>query len=108
MDPAAIIFVSIFALVIGRFVYGRVKYGSWTGAFAGGRIERTIGEVSTTGGMAGRQVLKMHAMRNDDKNEIFVALGVTSRTMLSASLQLYKLSKYDAQQLASFLNQAAK
>ena len=94
MDPAAIIFVCVFALVIGRFFHGR--------------IEPTIGEVSTTGGMAGRQVLKVHAMRNDDKNGDFVALGVASRTMLSASPQLYKLSKYEAQQLASFMNQAAK
>ena len=108
MDYPQLIFFAIFAVVVGRFLYGRFKYGSWTGSFLKGRIERTVGEVELSKSMASTQTLNIHAMKSYEGDEDFVGLVVVSKAALGASMQPYKLSKAQAQQLASFLNQAAQ
>lgn len=39
MEYFHLIFFAVFALVAGSFLFGRLKYGSWTGAFLKGSIE---------------------------------------------------------------------
>ena len=107
MDYGTIIFLAIFALVAGRFVYGRLKYGSWSGAFLKGSITRTVGEVDLTGGV-GTQKLTVQLMSSSDNGEEFVGLVIVAKVALAASMQPYKLSKAQARELAGYLNQAAQ
>jgi hypothetical protein len=106
MDYFQLAFFAVFALIVGRFLYGRLKYGSWTGSFLKGSIHRTIGEVELAQGMGGTQTLKVHLMKSSDGDGDFVGLVIVSKAALAASMQPYKLSKAQARQLASYLNQA--
>jgi hypothetical protein len=107
MDYGTIIFLAVFALIAGRFVYGRLKFGSWSGAFLKGSITRTVGEVDLTGGI-GTQKLTVQLMSSSDNSEEFVGLVIVAKAALAASMQPYKLSKTQARELAGYLNQAAQ
>ncbi len=102
-----IVFLCVFALVAGSFLYGRVKYGSWTGAFLKGSIQRTYGEVTLTRGKASSQVLKIVELQSSG-GEAFVGLVITSKAPLAASLVPYRLSKEQARDLAAILSEAAR
>jgi hypothetical protein len=54
MDYPQLILFAIFVLIVARFLYGRLKYGSWTGSFLKGSIDRTIGEVQLDEGPGAR------------------------------------------------------
>lgn len=108
MDYPLLIFFAFFALIAGRFLYGRLKYGSWTGSFLKGSIERTIGEVQLSSGIGGTQTLKVHTLRSDEGDGQFVGLVIVSKAALAASMQPYRLSKAQAQELARYLTQAAQ
>jgi len=108
MDYFQLIFFAIFALVVARFLYGRLKYGSWTGSFLKGSIDRTIGEIRLSAGIGGTHTLKIHTLRSDEDDARSVALVVVSKAPLGASMQPYRLSKAQARELASLLTQAAQ
>ncbi len=107
MDYFSLIFFAIIALMVGRVLYGRMKYGSWSGSFLRGSIERTYGEVALSSTMATSQKLQVHTMRPADSGEPFIALVVTSKAPMAASMQPYKLTREQALELAGFLTQAA-
>lgn len=107
MDYFQLAFFGVFALVAGSFLLGRLKYGSWTGAFLKGSIERTYGEVQLSRGAASSQVLKVVELR-DSGGQKFVGLVVTAKAPLAASMTPYKLSKDQARELSSLLATAAE
>ncbi|HEU0067920.1 MAG TPA: hypothetical protein VFQ26_01490 [Nitrospiraceae bacterium] len=107
MDYFQLIFFGLFALVIGSFLWGRVKYGSWTGAFLKGSIEQTYGEIVLSRSGASSQVLKIVALR-DGGGESFVGLVITAKAPLAASMTPYRLSKDQARELAGLLNMAGQ
>jgi len=107
MDLFSYVFPAIFLLVVGRFLYGRFKHGSWTGSFLRGRIDRTIGEVTLSSGFV-TQTLTVHAMRAQAGEEDFVAMTLVAKALLGASMHPYKLTKGQARELANYLAQAAK
>ena len=94
MDYITILFFAIFTLVAGRFLYGRLKYGSWTGAFLKGSIERTVGEVALAQGMSGTRTLSVQLMKGSEDGEEFVGLVVVSKAALGASMQPYKIRRF--------------
>ena len=108
MDYPYSYFSRLFALVAARFLYGRLKYGSWTGSFLKGSIDRTIGEVQLSPGIGGTHTLKVHTLQSDQGDGAFVGLVIVSKAPLAASMQPYRLSKAQARELASFLTQAAQ
>jgi hypothetical protein len=108
MDYGTVVFFAIFALIAGRFLYGRWKYGSWTGAFLKGSIGRTVGEIELARGISGSQKLTVQLMRGSDDTEEFVGLVIVAKAALAASMQPYRLSKAQARELAGYLNQAAQ
>ena len=72
MEYFQLILFGVFALVAGIFLFGRLKYGSWTGAFLKGSIEQTYGEIQLAGGVASSQVLKVVELRDGNgQNDIF-------------------------------------
>jgi|SRR5690349_7140816 len=107
MDYFPLIFFAVFVLVAGSFLFGRFKYGSWTGAFLKGSIEQTYGEVLLSGGMASSQVLKVVELR-DSNGQAFVGLVITAKAPLAASMTPYRLSKDQARELSGLLSLAAK
>src|SRR4051812_12277899 len=107
MDYFQLIFFVLFAMVAGRFLFGRLKYGSWTGAFLKGSIEQTYGEVVLAGVMASSQALKVVELR-DSNREAFVGLVITTKAPLAASMTPYRLTKDQARELSALLSMAAK
>jgi hypothetical protein len=63
MDHFQLLFFAIILFVIGGFLFARLRYGSWTGAFLEGSVERTYGEVVLKGGFASSQVLRVVGLR---------------------------------------------
>lgn len=102
------IFLAIFALFAGRLLFGRLRYGSWTGSFLKGTIERTNGEILLTQNMAGNQTLKVHTMRDEGSSESFVGLVLAAKSPLGGSMQCFKLTKTQASELANMLGQAIR
>ena len=107
MDWFSILFFSAFALIVGSFLYGRLKYGSWTGALLKGSVEQTYGEVLLASSAASSQVLKVVELKDDD-GQLFVGLVVTAKAPLGASMTMYRLSKDQARELSGLLDTAAK
>jgi hypothetical protein len=107
MDYFPLIFIGIFVLIAGRFVLGRFKYGSWTGSFLKGTIDQTHGEVELSRGLASSQLMKVVTLREDGGGE-FVGLVITAKAPLAASMQPFRLSKDQAQELARLLTVAAR
>jgi hypothetical protein len=108
MEYPQLIFFAVFAFIAVRFLYGRLKYGSWTGSFLKGSIDRTIGELQLSSGIGGTQTLKVQTLRSADGEGEFVGLVIISKAALAASMQPYRLSKAQAKELASYLAQAAQ
>jgi hypothetical protein len=108
MNYMPFIFLAIPLVFGSRAIYGRIKYGSWTGSFLGGSISRSVGEVQIAQSMGASQSVKVHAMKTGEPDGDFVGLVIVSKTMLGAGMQGYKLSKMQAQQLAMYLSQAAQ
>jgi hypothetical protein len=107
MDYIQLIFFGVFALVAGSILWGRMKYGSWTGAFLKGSIEHTYGEIVLSRSGASSQVLKVVALR-DGGGEAFVGLVVSAKAPFAASMTPYRLSKDQARELVGLLNMAAQ
>ena len=102
------IFLAFFTVFAGRMLYGRLKYGSWTGSFLKGSIERTNGEIVLAQGVGTSQTLKVHTMRDADSSEAFVGLVLTARAPLGGSMQCFKLTKTQASELANMLGLAIR
>ena len=107
MDYFQLMFFGVFALVAGSFLFRRLKYGSWTGAFLKGSIEQTYGEVVLSGGVASSQVLKVVELR-DGNGQAFIGLVITAKAPLAASMTPYRLSKDQARELSGLLSLAAR
>ncbi len=108
MDPFQFIFVGIFALVAGSFLFKRIKYGSWTGAFLGASIKREVGEVTLDRFQTATRTIKVATLENTNSNDDFVGLTLVSKAALGASMMPYKLTRQQALQLSSLLQEAAK
>ena len=100
------IFFLFFALFAGTFVWRYLRSGSLTGAFLGGRITKTIGQIELSSGSLSSRVLHVYSMRSAD-GETFVGVSIVSKAALAASMVPYRLSKAQASELALMLQQAS-
>ena len=107
MDYFQLMFFGVFAFIAGSFLFGRLKYGSWTGAFLKGSIEQTYGEIQLSGGLASSQILKVVELR-DGNGQAFVGFVVTAKAPLAASMTPHRLSRDQARELSGLLSLAAK
>ena len=106
MDHFKLLFFAVIIFIIGGFLLARLKYGSWTGAFLKGSIERTYGEVVISRGFASSKVVKVVGLRGGDGD--FVGLVLTVKAPLGVNMTPYRLSKVQARELAELLTSAAK
>jgi hypothetical protein len=106
MDIISVIILVAFLLVGGNFLFGRVKYGSWTGAFLKAHVEAVHGEIALSQG-TGSQTMKVVTLREDGTGEV-VGLVIVSRAALAAHESPFRLSKSQARELAGLLTSAAR
>jgi hypothetical protein len=108
MDYASIIIPAIVLFVGGTFLFKRVKYGSWTGAFLSGKIRRTVGEVTLHHtGMTSR-TLTVNAMESANSADQFVGLVLASKAPMGASMMPFKLTRDQALDLSRLLQEAVR
>ena len=108
MDYASFLIPAIVLVIGGSFLFKRVKYGSWTGAFLSGTIRRTVGEVTLyRTGMTSR-TLTVNAMESANSAEQFVGLVLTAKAPMGASMMPFKLTRDQALDLSRMLQEAAK
>jgi hypothetical protein len=93
---------------IAYFAWRYFKHGSLTGAFLGGRISRSVGEVKVSTSSFSSSVLRVGVLETDPMNPPQVALTIVSKAVFGASMVPYKLSADQARQLAALLHQAAE
>ena len=108
MDQFQIIFFGIFVLIAGSFLFKRAKYGSWTGAFLGASIKREVGEVTLDRFQMTTRTLRVAAMSAPNSSDDFVGLTLISKAALGAGMVPFKLTRQQALQLSSLLQEAAK
>ena len=108
MDYTSLVISAIVLAIGGSFLFKRVKYGSWTGAFLSGTIRRTVGEVTLNRMWMTNCSLTVNAMENADSAEQFVGLVLTTRVVMAAKTSPCKLTKEQALDLSRMLQEAAK
>lgn len=106
MNGLSYLVPAMFLTVIGIFLFRRVRFGSWTGAFLGATIQRSVGEVRLDRAMLGSTTLKVSAMQGSDA-EMYVGVTLVSKAALSISMTPLKMSRHQALELCELLRQAA-
>jgi hypothetical protein len=108
MDFAPFIIPALILAIGGSFLFRRMKYGSWTGAFLGGTIRRTVGDVTLDPMWMTARKLTVNAMESPSSAEQFVGLVLTSKAPMAASMSPFKLTKEQALELSRLLREAAQ
>ena len=100
------IFPLIPLLILALFAWRYFKNGGLVGALLGGRVAETIGEISlSTYGMTSR-VLRVSLMASPEVGPKDIALAITSKAPLAASVVPVKLSHAQALELLALLQRA--
>ncbi len=99
------LFLAVFAFAVVNLAWRYFRSGSFTGAMLGGKIKRDVGQVSIASGGATSKSLKINVMESNE-GDSFVGLVYASKAPLGASMVPIKLSKSQAQQLVTLLQQA--
>jgi hypothetical protein len=104
MDTFTILFVAVFALIGGWFVFKLLRFGGIKAAMFGASIERTIGEARASSGRIVKGVVKVHVLDGGPDKAVgleFVATSFASYQMLPVTL-----SENEARNLIRFLENA--
>ena len=107
MNPADYIFPAFFVLFVGTFVFRFIRHGSLTGAFLGGHIKQTVGEIALSKNSFSSRVLKIQTMDAEVGEEPCVALSIISKAPLGVSIASFKLTATQAKELAKLLQHAS-
>ena len=100
-----LLFAAVLVLVVGSFVAKMVRFGGFKAAMFGAPIERTLGEVSGTGGRLMTSLLKVHSLRGDPEHR--VGLEFLAKSVASYQMTPLTLSATEARRLAALLTAAA-
>jgi hypothetical protein len=105
MDTLSILFVAVFALIVGSFVFFKfLKFGGIKAAMFGASIERTIGEVRASKGRIVKAMVKVHVL--DGGPHKAVGLEVVAKSFASYRMVPITLSEGEARNLIRFLETA--
>jgi len=108
MDYASLIIPAVFLVIGGSFLFRRVKYGSWTGAFLGGTVRRTVGKVDLERMWMTSRTLTVNSMESSDSAEQLVGLVLTSKAPMAVRVSPFKMTREQALDLSRLLQEAAK
>jgi hypothetical protein len=100
------IFPFIPLLMLAFFAWRYFKNGSLVGALLGGRLTETIGEISLSSSVFTSRVLRVSLMAAPEGGAKDVALAITSKAALGASVVPVKLSHAQALELLTLLQRA--
>src|ERR1043165_2631595 len=106
MDYPKFIVIALLVLELGSNLWGRVRYGSWTGGSLQGRVGGTFGEVLVPMGVASSRLVKVIELSPND-SESLVGIVITSKGPLSLNWTYYRLPKDQARELSRLLALAA-
>ena len=104
MNTVSILFVAVFALIVGWFVFKFLKFGGTKAAMFGASIDRTIGEARVSNSRIVKAVVKVHVLGGAPDKAVgleFVAKSFASYQMLPITL-----SESEARNLIHFLENA--
>jgi hypothetical protein len=102
-----VLFFTVFAAVIGFFVYRMLRHGGFKAAMFGARIDRTVGEVSGEKQGPVGVALKVHILRREAAEKL-IGVEFVAKSFASYQMMPITLSASQAQQLASLLNEAVR
>jgi hypothetical protein len=102
------IFPFILVAVLGFFAWRYFRSGSLVGALLGGRLTETIGEISLSSQALSSRVLRVSLMAARPGESPELALSITSKAALGASVVPFKLSHAQALELISLLQRATQ
>jgi hypothetical protein len=100
------IFPFIPLLILAFFAWRYFKNGSLVGALLGGRLTETIGEISLSSSGLTSRVLRVSLMAAPEGGPKDIALAITSKAALAASVVPIKLSHAQALELLTLLQRA--
>jgi hypothetical protein len=100
------IFPFVPLLILAFFAWRYFKNGSLVGALLGGRITETIGEVSLSSSGLASRVLRVSLLAAPQGAPNDIALAITSKAALGASVVPVKLSHVQALELLTLLQRA--
>jgi hypothetical protein len=102
------VFPFLFVAVLGLFAWRYFRSGSLVGALLGGKLTETIGEISLSSQALSSRVLRVSLMAARPGESPELALSITSKAALSASVVPFKLSHAQALELISLLQRATQ
>ena len=100
------VFPFIPLLIFAFFAWRYFKNGSLVGALLGGRLTETVGEISLSSSGFTSRVLRVSLMAATDGESKDIALSITSKAALGASVVPVKLSHAQALELMTLLQRA--
>lgn len=103
-DTISLIFLAVFAALIGTFLYRIVKYGGFKAAAFGAQIESTFGEVQGASRF-GNMKLRVHALSGGGDDRA-VGLELVATTIASYQMLPITLSAEGTQELIGLLREA--
>jgi hypothetical protein len=108
MPTFQLILPVIFLAVLGFFAWRLFRNGSLVGALLGGKLTETIGEISLSSQALSSRVLRVSLMAARPGESPELALSITSKAALGASVVPFKLSHAQALELISLLQRATQ
>jgi hypothetical protein len=93
-------------LILAFFAWRYFKNGSLVGALLGGRLTETIGEISVSSSGLSSRVLRVFLMETPEAGPKDIALAITSKAALAASVVPLKLSHAQGLELLALLQRA--
>ena len=101
-------FPFIFVAVLVFFAWRYFASGSVVGALLGGKLTETIGDISISSQALSSRVLRVSLMAARPGESPDLALSITSKAALGASVVPFKLSQVQALELISLLQRATQ
>jgi len=94
--------------VFAFFAWRYFRYGSLVGALLGGRLAETIGEIPLSSRAMSSRVLRISLMQARPGESPALALAITSKAALGASVVPFKLTHSQALELIALLRRATQ
>ena len=108
MPDSFTLFTIVFVAIAGFFLYRYLKAGSLIGAMLGGRVRETVGEAILASSRGSSTVLRVQLLEGSAGAEPFVALSITRRAPLGASVTPLRLSLAQAREVGELLGRAGR
>jgi len=105
--PVELITVAVLG-ILGVFLWRYLKAGSVVGALLGGRIRETVGETTLESSAVSSTVLRVQVLDVSTQAEPVIALSITRKAILGASVMPLRLTRAQAREVGEMLGRAAR